>query len=135
MKYLKRIFETLEESEYYKLKDFCYSNLAYLIDEGFDISIDRKSINFMIRISKWKIKGNSGHFYPFTWDDIKDDFIPFIIVLNDKFKIDDRVGVFIKTAGDNKWYDKQHIIDDDFGKKFSKKSINYIDVAVKKEYL
>lgn len=73
-----------EEGELDELKDFCETNLAYLVDEDFvvEVSNDYTHKNFHISILKEgsKYKG-------FTWDEIKDYFIPFLTHLSRKYEI------------------------------------------------
>jgi hypothetical protein len=94
MKYLKRYNEAKnrkfsfsakpEEGELEELKDFCETHLAYLIDENFvvEVSNDFTHKNFHISIIKEgsKYKG-------FTWEEIKDYFIPFLTHLSRKYEI------------------------------------------------
>lgn len=76
MKYLRKIFEDNTE----ELQDLCDSYFAYLYDEGFEIHIEgQESWGYVIKIVKptvernFSINGNQ----TFTWDEIKDYFIPF----------------------------------------------------------
>ena len=94
MKYLKKYNEAKsrrysfsakpEEGELDELKDFCETNLAYLIDEDFvvEVSNDYTHKNFHISILKEgsKYKG-------FTWEEVKDYFIPFLTHLSRKYEI------------------------------------------------
>lgn len=73
-----------EEGELEELRDFCETHLAYLVDEDFvvEVSNDFTHKNFHISILKEgsKYKG-------FTWDEIKDYFIPFLTHLSRKYEI------------------------------------------------
>ena len=94
MKYLKKYNEAKsrkygfmdkpEEGELDELKDFCETNLAYLIDEDFvvEVSNDYTHKNFHISILKEgsKYKG-------FTWEEVKDYFIPFLTHLSRNYSI------------------------------------------------
>ena len=95
MKYLKRYNESKDTRSYYfsakpeegeldELRDFCEIHLAYLIDKDFvvDVSNDFTHKNFHISILKEgsKYKG-------FTWEEIKDYFIPFLTHLSRKYEI------------------------------------------------
>jgi hypothetical protein len=76
MKYIK-LFEDLFEDE---LQDFCDTYLAYLKDKGFDIYINSTGwVNGEITISH----PNENGFIidDFSWDEVKDHFIPFIQML------------------------------------------------------
>ena len=94
MKYLKLFKESKsrkfgfsdkpEEGELDELRDFCEIHLAYLVDKDFvvDVSNDFTHKNFHISILKEgsKYKG-------FTWEEIKDYFIPFLTHLSRKYEI------------------------------------------------
>lgn len=94
MKYLKSFNESKsrkfgfmakpEEGELDELRDFCETHLAYLVDKDFvvDVSNDFTHKNFHISILKEgsKYKG-------FTWEEIKDHFIPFLTHLSRKYDI------------------------------------------------
>ena len=73
-----------EEGELDELKDFCETNLVYLVDEDFvvEVSNDYTHKNFHISILKEgsKYKG-------FTWEEVKDYFIPFLTHLSRKYVI------------------------------------------------
>jgi hypothetical protein len=77
-----------------KLANEC---LAYLIDDGFSVSVGKKPFttlpvnNFLPEFFFYK-KGivlNSNQFIveKFTWEEIKDDFIPFLEMCNDRFTV------------------------------------------------
>ena len=88
MKYLKRYNEELDResdpSFFLKLKkdfkDLSNECLAFLLDEGFSISIEIGSYkpDFMLLNNNTTI---------FKWNNIKNDFIPFIEMVMNKFKI------------------------------------------------
>jgi len=94
MRYLKRYNEAKsrkfgfmakpEEGELDELKDFCETGLAYLVDEDFvvEVSNDYTHKNFHISILKEgsKYKG-------FTWEEVKDYFIPFLTHLSRNYSI------------------------------------------------
>ena len=74
-----------------KLADDC---LAYLYDDGFSVSVGRKSYGptkgYLPEFSILKKKGevdeyNTINVERFTWDEIKDDFIPFLELCKDKY--------------------------------------------------
>ena len=94
MKYLKTYNESKsrkfgfmskpEEGELEELKDFCETNLAYLVDEDFvvEVSNDYTHKNFHISILK------EGSIYKgFTWEEVKDYFIPFLTHLSRNYSI------------------------------------------------
>jgi hypothetical protein len=94
MRYLKLFKESVSTSE---LKSYCDNYLAYLYDDGYVVTLvryDKKyygSDDFYFRMSVrrdrdfYKTK-KSEEFY---WNDVKDQFIPFLYQLNKDYKLDD----------------------------------------------
>ena len=99
MRHIKRFNESnidaLEE-----LKDFCESNLAFLLDDKIQISYSyypnyarvsremTKQENIMdVDIYKVQIKNIESVFDEVYWDDIKDYFIPFLERLSINYKL------------------------------------------------
>jgi hypothetical protein len=88
MKHLKKFNESVNKEE---LQDFCDTYLAYLLDDGFEVSVEHRYNNdkkykiydyHFITIKKLgKISNN------FKWEEIKDQFIPFISVLSKEYKL------------------------------------------------
>jgi hypothetical protein len=94
MKHLRKYNESINTIEDVEL--FVRNNLAYLLDDSYKLSFNEKighpNFTKYIEISightyTRKIDDNLGDFRYFSWEDIKDDFIPFIEVLKDKYKI------------------------------------------------
>jgi len=107
MKYLRRIFEEVNQNEYEQLKDFCEMYLAYLLDDGnwrLDISM-RTSVypntgyyDCMIW-RRYETNADGSHSYPnATWDDVSDYFIPFFKVLTDNYELIPSVARSMKTG-------------------------------------
>ena len=107
MKYLRRIFEEVNQNEYEQLKDFCEMYLAYLLDEG-DWKIDiamRTSVypntgyyDCMLW-RRYETNADGSHSYPnTTWDDVSDYFIPFFKVLIDNYELIPSVSRSMKTG-------------------------------------
>ena len=63
------------------LEIFCKENLAYLIDEGFKVNVDRTYKEVKIQIHNFYFP----NWTKFTWDDVKDDVIPFLEILREKY--------------------------------------------------
>jgi hypothetical protein len=92
MKYIKSLSifnestfnEFIYKTPLIELKKFCNDNLAYLIDDNFIIKIGTTRIyeNHRLEIILEKKGGEK-----FTYNDVKDDFIPFISELVRVFKI------------------------------------------------
>ena len=78
--------ESLSPKE--ELEDFCDTHLAYLTDEGFFIDYEElyggHCTNITIRHSK---REDSKYSHDFSWDEIKDRFIPFIQMLSKEYKL------------------------------------------------
>ena len=66
MKYLKPFNENNNEDD---LRDFCETNLAYLLDEGGKVEVHTFESNTLLQINIT----NS------TWSNIKDHMIPFLL--------------------------------------------------------
>ena len=84
MKHLKMFNESIDKDE---LADFVESCLAYLLDEGFRIFIPRGSEDDTTAIwlslsNQYAVKSNA-----FTWDDIKDYYIPLLKLLSNRYQI------------------------------------------------
>ena len=115
MKYLKRFNES--NIGIYDLKSYSKENLAFLLDKGFTVDVSytqdnpvkwprqRKVIITEIRITKIKDPGF------FKWEDVKYDIIPFLILLNEIFVIDD-INISIEDD-DPIFYELDEIEDDD----------------------
>jgi hypothetical protein len=77
MKHLKPFNENIDNTE--ELQDLCDSYFAYLYDEGFEVNITTGLLDERcIKIHK---PNSSGPTYKFSWDDVKDYFIPFLQIL------------------------------------------------------
>jgi hypothetical protein len=75
MKYI-RPFNESKENLVEELQDLCDSYFAYLYDEGFEIRISTGLLEeICIKLCK---PNNDGPTYNFSWDEIKDYFIPFL---------------------------------------------------------
>jgi hypothetical protein len=88
MKYLKgfnesKIIDTSSHELFIsKLEDFCEESLAYLLDEGYYFNISDNGDYSKIRFT---FRGKN-----IIWNDIKDDFSPFLELLREKYDIDNR---------------------------------------------
>ena len=93
MKYLPKLNEKKDgvPDSLIEIKNLCNTNLAYLMDEGF-------KLDFLIRKNRISDKGyktvrillkkdDGARPNTFRWDDIKDDFIPSIIMLSEKYQL------------------------------------------------
>lgn len=88
MRYLKT-FESVDLEK--DLKDFCETYLAYLLDGDFELSViwqghgnmGRAKDCYNINLVKLNDYGATG----FTWNEVKDYYIPFIHMLDKQYKI------------------------------------------------
>ena len=88
MRYLKLFNESLKE-ETEELQEFCDMNLAYLGDEGFKTKIESYSNSKIIYFTK---VGNPDELKTFEWDEIKNSFIPFLTLLDRKYRSSYKLG-------------------------------------------
>lgn len=88
MRYLKT-FESVDLEN--DLRDFCEMNLAYLLDGDFRLSViwqghgNMGKANDCYNINLCKL--DDGRAVGFTWNDVKDSYIPFIHMLDKQYKI------------------------------------------------
>lgn len=80
MKHIKPFNES-KDNFVDELKDFCETNLAYLIDEGLQVDIIDKGLYDGVRLNEIKITLKN------SWVSIKDHMIPFLIRLRNNYKI------------------------------------------------
>ena len=99
MKHLKRFNESLDKVFKDELKDFCETNLAYLLDDAAQLEVsDWKDWD------EWKASDdckiailiNPGK----RWDEIKDQIIPFLTRLRNKYQISEFNGIERGTKKD-----------------------------------
>jgi hypothetical protein len=123
MRYLKT-FENLEKfsSGVIEIETFIKNNLAYILDEGFTYKVNFKiyggRMNYIVKIDKIEQKGNNRKQVIFYWENIKDDFIPFLELLNDTYTLDSyspEDKSLVIDSGDSlglRWYSIEELIDD-----------------------
>ena len=136
MKHLRKFNESIDENE---LRDFCEINLAYLLDDGFEIMISGnnfsgdsfKSIKITNPSSLYdpehSIYYNLGPVNFFKWNDIKDHFIPFCVRLEKEYEISE-----IKILGPT----INLVIKDNFENRLDELStevVSYIDIYLSGE--
>ena len=89
MRYLKT-FESVDLEN--DLRDFCETYLAYLLDGDFELSVIWQGRGYMgpekdcYNINLCKLDDYSSA-AGFTWNEVKDYYIPFIHMLNNEYKI------------------------------------------------
>lgn len=108
MKYLKKIFESLTDDEYFRLREECEAYLAYLLDEDFEVDTS-EWMKLNQRISQLKLfdidirKIKSATKDQFLWGDVKDHFIPLIeLFKSGHFKYSLKEVVFYYKNGDRR---------------------------------
>lgn len=109
MRYLKRFNESLSE---YDLKEFCEENLVSLMDNKYNVYVYNKRDNediYPVVI----FLGNDDIEESFKWDDIKEDFIPFIELLKTKYTITNENGNLPAIIKFNKGYNSSDYHIDD----------------------
>ena len=103
MRYLKT-FESVDlESD---LRDFCETYLAYLLDGDFELSViwnghgylGREEDDYNINLCKLNWDLGWGKATDFTWNDVKDSYIPFLHMLDKQYEIMDE-GEASRNAG------------------------------------
>jgi hypothetical protein len=96
MKYLKRFNESVDFEE--RLKDFCETHLAYLLDEGFEVVLKDLDETYDCEVTIQREDERT-----FTWDEVKDHVVPFIIHLNKEYELyksDDVDDDYLVKVGD-----------------------------------
>lgn len=89
MRYLRRIFEGVTD----EVKDFTEDCLAYLLDDGFEVTTyrmahDKRSAVIWIAKPGPRIGWNNKQTrIGFEWDEVKDYYIPFVQLLAKKYQL------------------------------------------------
>jgi hypothetical protein len=109
MIHLKRFNEKIQwNRDRPELLKFCEEYLAYLLDEGFDVSVrlyekENRLYRDGIRDEGYisiQSKNNT-----FKWNDVKEDFIPFLEMLVIKYDLVERLVVeLIPSIGNTRFY-------------------------------
>lgn len=115
MKHLKRFNEGLTDDEVEELKDFCESSLAYLLDDGYDVYIQREwNVGFHVVFG---LPGPEDSEY-FYWNDIKDYYIPFLQLLSKRYKlgtysVNGKSGNVFFNSDNSAYYTVEQVINDE----------------------
>jgi len=88
VKHIKPFNESKENLKE-ELKYFCETSLAYLLDDGYDISITLRDNQHIIITLGLKAQENTWlqDYDTFNWDDVKDHYIPFIQMLVRRYEL------------------------------------------------
>ncbi len=97
MRYIKPFNEAVGDTFAQDLKDFCETNLAYLLDEELEVRVLFGAVGYRLLI---ELNQN-----PQLWSDIKDHMIPFLTRLSNQyelrsFPINNRKNVTIEVTRD-----------------------------------
>lgn len=148
MKHLKKFNESLQLDEVNELKEFCETSLAYLIDEGFEVSCrDESSTNFvgkrqtqedLIMITLYL--PNVPRLEQFDWNDVKDYYIPFLQLLSRRYELcnwndlgNEKYDVCFHGGGSYRFATIDQVVNDDLlvTKNFITSSLWSIKIQVK----
>jgi len=100
--------------------------LAYLIDDGFQFDIYRAENHLSVQSGTFKFslsKLVGGKYVYYKWQDIKDDFIPFVQLVKEKFIISNAYLIRYKERDD--------VSDTDKRKRLYNSEIESIDFVIK----
>lgn len=137
MKFLRKFNENV--LPYYlaveDIQEFCEMYLAYLVDDGFNISY-QPGHNSKKNITYTTICFNKTHNRPvviFSWNEIKDIFIPFFYLLNKDYEILDVV-IFNKSESVDRYIEYRPTIEEILNGEMSFNEIVQINIKVKLDY-
>ena len=134
MRYLKsyKLFEdkiTTKEIEA-ELDELCESELAFIVDKGFEYYVTEDDNNSIIEITK-KMDEDADEDYDadelpeFNWKELKEEFLQFISMVNEKYNIHE----ILFNQGD--YYSSEHTVDELLSDDFGRKGISSIQVFIK----
>jgi hypothetical protein len=131
----KSIMESssFEDQQRDELRDFCQGYLAYLMDDGFRISVKRPFLEpfmkgeGMIFLLLPPVRGESFRFY-----EVKDDFLPFLHMLVRDYNL--HIGKSIIFGLDRQWYGSRQLLsyDDILAGEYKRtQELYYIAIMIK----
>jgi hypothetical protein len=101
MKHLKKFNENLQSDEVEQLKDFCETSLAYLLDDGYNVSLfirdkvkypGKNHVIVSLGLPKYKTPSSALDYGRFHWNDVKDYYIPFLQMLQRRYELQSYLG-------------------------------------------
>ena len=131
MKHLKKFNESLEPNDVEELKDFCENCLAYLLDDGYNVSVtSRDQVKYP---DKPYIIVSLGLLEPrkFYWNDVKDYYIPFLQMLQRRYELlpyldaSAHIYVCFNTASGFRYLSLDQVINDKTGLDYPIWGINF----------
>jgi hypothetical protein len=99
MRYLRKFNESADGG-FSDFKKFCEDSLAYLIDDGFRVKVDAEDNTLSILIHKFSFPNWTN----FTWDDVKDDVIPLLELLKEKYYFNENISFIGEDLNYNNFY-------------------------------
>ena len=144
MKHLKRFNEGLSSNEFNELKEFSENCFAYLLDEGFELelvdrngresndpSFDEDAEYFWVDLYGPTENGDT---ISYSWDQIKDYYIPFLKLVQKRYILTDddgdRVLFKIEQGADVETAFKRFEIEDVIDDKITSDSIYSVSIKV-----
>ena len=130
MKHLKRFNESLQPDEIDELKDFCENSLAYLLDDGYNVSLSmRDQLKYpdkpyiIVSLGLLEAVAYAYGFEPrkFYWNDVKDYYIPFLQLLVRRYELlpylDDAAHIYVRfnTTSGFRYLSLDQVINDKTG--------------------
>jgi len=121
------------------IQEFCEMHLAYLVDDGFNITYQPGTNSKDKRgpITYVTMCFNKTHRRPvvtFSGDEIKDRFIPFVYMLNNSYQILDIV-IFNKNEKDpNRYIEYKPTIEEMLNSEIGFKEIVQINIKIKLDF-
>ena len=129
---INKLFENnnLEELEE-EVRNLCESSLSFLYDKGFEPFVTDVEDMILIELSKYEtINGELDNtLLTYSWDEIKEEFIPFMEMINEKYKIQEIV--FYENVDNEFSRDDESTISDLLEQDFDRKVIQTLQVFIK----
>ena len=129
---INKLFENnnLEELEE-EVRNLCESSLPFLYDNGFEPFVTDVEDMILIELSKYEtINGEQDNtLLTYSWDEIKEEFIPFMEMINEKYKIQEIV--FYENVDNEFSRDDESTISDLLEQDFDRKVIQTLQVFIK----
>jgi hypothetical protein len=123
MKHLKRFNESLEPVEVDELKDFCETSLAYLLDDGYNVSLSirdqvkypgKNHVIVSLGLPEEKYVPGLPYSSKFYWNDVKDYYIPFLQMLVRRYELLPYKGDGYVYFNTDLWFDQSGEIGFDY---------------------